>query len=90
MRRIEDLVTCIIKVGRQARAGSRGAWRAEQVSETRREIWHYAHKMAVIESGILTIISKGWNSASDKRGLRALSWSATKNGLQVAATTHSH
>lgn len=89
MRRIEDLITCIIKVGRRARAGSRGAWRAEQVSETQREIWHYAHKMAVLEGGILTIISEGWNSASDKRGLSALRWSATNSGLQVATATHS-
>jgi hypothetical protein len=81
MYKVKDLVDCPIRVGSVARAGSRGAWRAEQVKKGVREIWHYAHKMAVVtmsDTGEkkFYLASRGWNSSSDKRGIGGMMWKA--------------
>lgn len=67
--KIANLITNEMKTGRTLRASS---WRAVQVSDTRREIWHYATLMAVIEGKTFQQVSEGWGSMSDKHGMGKL------------------
>ena len=67
--KITNLITNEIKPGKTIKASS---WRAEQVSETRREIWHYSTLMATLEGKTFTQVSRGRGSVSDGRGLSKL------------------
>lgn len=73
---IAQLITKDIKTGRTVRAGSNGAWRAVQVADNRREIWHYAALMAIADGNTLVQVSGGWGSVSDKAGMRKLAAAA--------------
>ena len=66
---ITNLITNEIKPGKTIKASS---WRAEQVSKTRREIWHYSTLMATLEGKTFTQVSRGWGSVSDGKGLSKL------------------
>jgi hypothetical protein len=66
---ITNLITNKMKPGSTLKASS---WRAEQVSKTRREIWHYATLMATLEGKTFTQVSRGWGSVSDGKGLSKL------------------
>lgn len=66
---ITNLITNEIKPGKTLKASS---WRAEQVSKTRREIWHYSTLMATLEGKTFTQVSRGWGSISDGQGLSKL------------------
>jgi hypothetical protein len=65
-----------MKVGRTSRAGSGGAWRAIQIDETTRHIWHYAAHMATLSTldgvAVLEQVSAGRGSVSDKAGMRRM------------------
>jgi hypothetical protein len=67
--KITNLITNEIRTGRTVKASS---WRAVQVSDTRREIWHYATLMAVLDGATFQQVSEGWGSMSDKHGMGKL------------------
>ena len=67
--KITNLITNEIKPGKTIKASS---WRAEQVSKTRREIWHYSTLMATLEGKTFTQVSRGRGSVSDGRGMSKL------------------
>jgi len=67
--KITNLITNEIKTGRTLKASS---WRAVQVSDSRREIWHYATLMAVLNGSNFQQVSEGWGSMSDKHGMGKL------------------
>jgi hypothetical protein len=72
--RIEHLVT------REGRASS---WRSVQVGDTL-HIYHYATKMAVVHGGMLTQVSEGRGSTSDKCGMAKLRRGAILAGVLIA------
>lgn len=74
---ITNLITNEIKTGRTVKASS---WRAVQVSDTRREIWHYSTLMAVLSGSEFQQVSEGWGSKSDKCGLAKLRRGVIRKG----------
>jgi hypothetical protein len=71
---IGDLVTL------EGRAAS---WQCVNTGATM-EIYHYNTRMAVVENGTLTQVSRGWGSMTDKCGMAKLRKAAISAGLQVA------
>lgn len=70
--KLSELITKQIKTGNTVRAGHNGAWRAVQVADDKREIWHYGTLMALANDGTLVQVSAGWGSVSDKAGMRKM------------------
>lgn len=64
--KLTELVTKKITTGKTVKASS---WRAVQIDENHRQIWHYSTLMAQIVNGEFCQVSKGWGSVSDKKGL---------------------
>lgn len=75
--KITNLITNEIKTGRTIHASS---WRAVQVSDDRREIWHYATLMAVLNGKEFQQVSNGWGSMSDKHGMGKLRKGVAEKG----------
>jgi hypothetical protein len=71
---IGDLVTL------EGRASS---WQCVNTGATM-EIYHYNTRMAVVENGTLTQVSRGWGSMTDKCGMAKLRKAAFSAGLAVA------
>lgn len=74
---ITNLITNEMKTGRTLKASS---WRAVQVSDTRREIWHYSTLMAVLNGNEFQQVSNGWGSVSDKCGMNKLRRGVAQKG----------
>jgi hypothetical protein len=66
MATLADLATKPLKVGRSFRASS---WRAVDIDENTRHIYHYSTLMAELHNGELEQVSQGWGSQSDKVGM---------------------
>jgi len=75
--KIQDLITKEIKTGKTVKASS---WRAVQIDETHRQIWHYSTMMAELTNGEFCQVSNGWGSASDKQGLSKLRKGVAQKG----------
>ena len=67
--KITNLITNEIKTGKTLKASS---WRAVQVTDKVREIWHYSTLMATLEGDTFKQVSQGWGSMSDKHGMGKL------------------
>lgn len=66
MATLADLATKPLKSGRSFRASS---WRAVDIDENTRHIYHYSTLMAELRDGNLEQVSQGWGSHSDKVGM---------------------
>jgi hypothetical protein len=66
---MSDLVTKPVKAGRSFKASS---WRAVDIDENTRHIYHYSTLMAELRNGELEQVSQGWGSMSDKCGMTKL------------------
>ena len=66
MAKLADLATKPVKAGRSFKASS---WRAVDIDENTRHIYHYSTLMAELTKGELTQVSEGWGSHSDKVGM---------------------
>ena len=66
---ITNLITNEMKTGKTLKASS---WRAVQVTDKVREIWHYSTLMARLAGGTFSQVSKGWGSRSDACGMSKL------------------
>jgi hypothetical protein len=75
--KITNLITNEIRTGRTLKASS---WRAVQVSDSRREIWHYSTMMAVLDGQTFQQVSNGWGSMSDKHGMNKLRKGVAQKG----------
>lgn len=69
MASMSDLVTKPVKAGRSFKASS---WRAVDIDENTRHIYHYSTLMAELRNGELEQVSQGWGSMSDKCGMTKL------------------
>ena len=69
MATLADLATKPVKAGRSFRAAS---WRAVDIDENTRHIYHYSTLMAELTKGELTQVSEGWGSMTDKCGMTKL------------------
>lgn len=76
--KIQNLITKKIDTGKTVKASS---WRAVQISENHRQIWHYSTLMAELTNGEFCQVSKGWGSASDKQGLSKLRKGVSEKGF---------
>ena len=77
MATMAELVTKPIRAGRSFKASS---WRAEDISDTTRKIYHYSTLMALLSDGELTQVSEGWGSMTDKCGMTKLRFAMVKLG----------
>jgi hypothetical protein len=66
MATLADLATKPVKAGRSFKASS---WRAVDIDENTRHIYHYSTLMAELRDGELEQVSQGWGSQSDKCGM---------------------
>ena len=69
--KIEDFAKKPFKAGKTHNIGGRG-WRAVDRESGDREVYHYGTMMGVIRGGKYYEASKGWNSVSDKQGIRKI------------------
>jgi hypothetical protein len=69
MATMAELVTRPLKAGRSFKASS---WRAVDIDENTRHIYHYSTLMAELSNGELTQVSEGWGSMTDKCGMTKL------------------
>ena len=69
MATMTELVTKPVKAGRSFKASS---WRAVDIDENTRHIYHYSTLMAKLHWGELIQVSEGWGSMSDKCGMSKL------------------
>lgn len=69
--KIEDFAKKPFKAGKTHNIGGRG-WRAVDRENGDREVYHYGTMMGVIRGGKYYEASKGWNSVSDKQGVRKI------------------
>lgn len=72
--RIEHLAT---------RTGRASSWRSVRVGDAL-HIYHYATLMAEVRNGVLTQVSEGWGSMSDKHGMGKLRKGAIAAGVLIA------
>jgi len=77
MAKLADLATKPVKAGRSFKASS---WRAVDIDENTRHIYHYSTLMAELTKGELTQVSEGWGSMSDKQGMGKI-----RNALRKAS-----
>ena len=77
MATMTELVTKPVKAGRSFKASS---WRAVDIDENTRHIYHYSTLMAELTKGELTQVSEGWGSMSDKQGMGKI-----RNALRKAS-----
>ena len=69
MATMAELVTKPVKAGRSFKASS---WRAVDIDNDTRHIYHYSTLMAELVKGELTQVSEGWGSMTDKCGMSKL------------------
>ena len=69
MATMAELVTKPVKAGRSFKASS---WRAVDIDNNTRHIYHYSTLMAELSNGELTQVSEGWGSMTDKCGMTKL------------------
>jgi|GEM_PF-792239 len=69
--KIEDFATRPHKSGKTHKIGNRG-WTAIDRQNGDREVYHYSTMMGVIRNGEYFEISTGWNSVSDKQGIKKI------------------
>jgi len=77
MAKLADLATSPVRAGRSFKASS---WRAVDIDENTRHIYHYSTLMAELTKGELTQVSEGWGSMSDKQGMGKI-----RNALRKAS-----
>lgn len=69
--KIEDFATRPHKAGKTHKIGTRG-WSAIDRQNGDREVYHYSTMMGVIRDGQYFEISTGWDSVSDKQGIKKI------------------